>query len=74
MGEEKTLWLRRGSVIRLFVSHSLTVLRRANIPGDSVGDGREKLLESTPAGIARPAKMTIFGARRAPPRKHQNQR
>jgi len=57
------------SVIRLFMSHSLTVLRRANIHGDSVGDGREESLESTPAGIARPAKMTVFGAHRAPPQK-----
>jgi hypothetical protein len=57
------------SVIRLFMSHSLTVLRRANIHQDSVGDGREERRESTPAGIARPAKMTVFGARRAPPQK-----
>jgi len=34
--------------------------------GDSVGDGREELCESTLAAIARPAKITVFGARRAP--------
>jgi len=34
--------------------------------GDSVGDGREELCESTLAATARPAKMTGFGARRAP--------
>jgi len=34
-----------------------------------VGDGREDARESTLAGIARPAKMTVCGARRAPPQK-----
>jgi len=57
MGEEKTLWLRQESVIRSFVSHSLTVKQTAPLhSGRFVGDGREELRELTSAGIARPAK------------------
>jgi len=40
----------------------------ANIHGVSVGDGREEARELTLAGKARPAEMTVFGARRASPK------
>jgi len=40
----------------------------ANIHGVSVGDGREEARESTLAGKARPAEMTVFGARRVQPK------